>query len=58
MGSIYLRGKSNLTTEERASLKNLKNNDEIVIKKADKGSAVVVLDRQAYINEASSSAGE
>lgn len=51
-GSIYLRGKSNLTTEERASLKNLKNNDEIVIKKADKGSAVVVLDRQAYINEA------
>ena len=51
-GSIYLREKSNLSTDEKTSLKTLRENDKIVIKKADKGSAVVVLDRNAYINEA------
>ena len=30
-GSIYLREKSNLSTDEKASLKSLKENDEIII---------------------------
>lgn len=42
----------NLTKEERSALQRLKNKDDIVIKKADKGSTVVILDRQAYVAEA------
>lgn len=42
----------NLTKEERSALQRLKNRDDIVIKKADKGSTVVVLDKQAYLAEA------
>lgn len=39
----------NLTKEERSALQRLKNRNIIVIKKADKGSTVVVLDNQAYL---------
>ena len=35
-----------------ATLHNLKNNNNIVIKGADKGSAVVTWDREDYIKEA------
>ena len=42
----------NLTANERKALQNLKNNGDIVIKPADKGSAVVVMDTQDYIAEA------
>eukprot|EP00105_Crassostrea_gigas_P005310 XP_011418863.1 PREDICTED: uncharacterized protein LOC105322042 [Crassostrea gigas] len=42
----------NLTKEERSALQRLKNRDDIVIKKADKGSTVAVLDKQAYLAEA------
>ena len=33
-------------------LKNLKSYDDIVIKEADKGSGVVIMDKERYINEA------
>ena len=45
---------SNLTREERKALQTLKNDNSIVIKGADKGSAVVVWDREDYLKEAAS----
>ena len=47
-GSNY----SNLTKSEREVLKNLSEDKSIIIKPADKGSAVVVWDREDYIKEA------
>ncbi|XP_033752172.1 uncharacterized protein LOC117335980 [Pecten maximus] len=44
--------KDNLSPSERQALKALKHNAEIVIKPADKGSAVVIMNRGDYINEA------
>ena len=51
---IEERGKnfSNLTLEEREALKALVNDEGIVIKPADKGSAIVVWDREDYEKEA------
>lgn len=43
---------SNLGWDEKQALRQLRNNRSIVIKPADKGSAVVIMDRQAYIKEA------
>ena len=43
---------NNLTSEERQTLYDLKNDKNIVIKAADKGSALVVWDREDYIKEA------
>jgi hypothetical protein len=45
------RSKGNLTLEERASIAELRGNDSIVIKPADKGRAVVVWDRSLYVSE-------
>ena len=42
---------NNLTREERRALHNLKNDKNIVVKSADKGSAIVVWDRDDYIKE-------
>ena len=42
----------NLTRSERSALYDLQNRQEIIIKPADKGSAVVVMDRDHYISEA------
>jgi hypothetical protein len=42
----------NLTPGERTVLQNLRSNEDIIIKPADKGSAVVVMDKSAYIREA------
>ncbi|XP_062586229.1 uncharacterized protein LOC134247840 [Saccostrea cucullata] len=42
----------NLSKEERSALQSLKNGDDIVIKTADKGSTVVVLDKETYMAEA------
>ncbi|XP_071153486.1 uncharacterized protein [Mytilus edulis] len=42
----------NLTPDERVALTNLRDNDDIVIKPADKGSAVVVMDKSNYVQEA------
>lgn len=51
-GSILLPCDYNLTREETNSLHGLKNNREVVIKPADKGGAIVIVDREAYITEA------
>ena len=45
---------NNLTRKERQALKNLRDDTSIVIKEADKGSGVVVWDREDYLKEASS----
>ena len=43
---------SNLTPAEKGALQELKERDDIVIKSADKGSAVVVMDKVDYLEEA------
>ena len=43
---------NNLSKEERDALHSLKNDNTIVIKGTDKGSAVVVWDREDYLKEA------
>ena len=42
----------NLTKLESQAIKELKDNDNIIIKKADKGSAIVIMDRDDYVLEA------
>ncbi|GAA6102481.1 uncharacterized protein LOC114849825, partial [Tachysurus ichikawai] len=44
--------RSNLSVPERRALIQLKSNRNVVIKPADKGSAVVIMDRAAYVREA------
>jgi len=41
----------NFEPEERSALKDLQSNPNIVIREADKGSAVVVMDRERYVKE-------
>ena len=48
------REKSNLTREERGALNLLKKDKNIIIKKSDKGSCCVILNRDDYILEAES----
>lgn len=43
---------SNVSYEDKQALKQLRDNTAIVIKPADKGSAVVIMDREQYIWEA------
>ena len=43
--------RSNLIRTEIEALKSLRSNKDIVIKKADKGSAVVIQNRKDYIDE-------
>ena len=43
--------KKKLTKEEYKTIRSLGNNKDIVIKPADKGSAIVILDKLLYINE-------
>ena len=49
---------SNLTREEISALNGLKSDRTIVIKEADKGSGVVVWDREDYIMEAENQLGD
>jgi hypothetical protein len=44
--------KENLTKEDRNAIKELKDKSDIVIKSADKGSAIVIMDRKDYVFEA------
>lgn len=48
---LFEKNPNNLSSEERYSLKSLKENHDIVIKEADKGSAVVIMNRKDYIEE-------
>ena len=48
----------NLTNSERKTLYDLKNDKSIMIKSANKGSAVVVWDREDYIKEAEKQLGD
>ena len=41
----------NTTKEERKAMKTLRNNQNIVIKPADKGGAIVIMNKQDYIDE-------
>ena len=43
--------KKNLNKEEYQSIKSLKNNPDIIIKPADKGSAIAILNKDNYIAE-------
>ena len=43
--------KKNLNKQEYQYIKSLKNNPDIIIKPADKGSAIVILDKDNYIAE-------
>ena len=43
--------KKNLTKEEYQSIKSLRNHPDIIIKPADKGSAIVILDKDNYVKE-------
>ena len=48
----YKRPRDNLTQSERKALKELKAlSDRVIIKPADKGSAVVLMDREDYLKE-------
>ena len=42
----------NLTKDEQVALDNLRSYDDIIIKQADKGSAVVIMDKKEYLREA------
>ena len=44
--------KSNLTKNETDALQQLSQRDDIIITKADKGGAVVIIDVDGYIREA------
>ena len=48
----YRNRPRNITNAEYKIIENLKENNSIVIKKADKGSNIVILDRNYYIKEA------
>ena len=48
----------NLTKNERAALKGLMEDNNIIIKGADKGSAVVVWDKEDYLTEAECQLGD
>ena len=50
--------KNNLTKQERKALMELKKRKDIIIKEADKGSAVVVMDKDRYINESKRQLGD
>lgn len=50
-GNIITQHKQNLSKAEWAALQQLKNNTDIIIKPADKGGNIVILNRQDYINE-------
>ena len=53
LGSSYSQAQwDNLTRAERRAITELKDNPELVINKADKGSTVVIRDRSDYCNKA------
>jgi hypothetical protein len=49
---VHIPKTDNLTQTERSALWNIQERDDIIIKPADKGSAVVVMDKTTYLQEA------
>ena len=47
--NISIRCHRNIFKDEQEALDNLRRYDDIIIKPADKGSAVVVMDRARYV---------
>ena len=50
--AIDTKSDCNLINEERLTLNSLRDDTSIIIKEADKGSCVVVWDREDYLKEA------
>ena len=50
--------KNNLTCGEKEALKSLMNDEDIVIRPADKGSGIVVMDRKDYISKVTTDLNE
>lgn len=50
--SLARTTRDNLSTSQRIALKELAKNKDIVIKPADKGSSIVIMDKQQYLLEA------
>ena len=51
MDCIYKNYKNNLSPEERLVLKQLEENENIILKPSDKGGGRVIMDRDHYIDE-------
>ena len=51
-GNFNSKNYRNLTIGEQRALEALRKHDDIVIKQADKGSGVVIMDRTRYVAEA------
>ena len=49
---VHVPKTNNLTQAERSALRDLQERNDIIIKPADKGSAVVVMDKTTYLQEA------
>lgn len=49
---LLTKTNSNLTNSERIALNNLRSNEDIIIKPADKGGATVIMNKLSYLNEA------
>lgn len=47
---IHTKYPNNLTKKEMSALKTLSDNNQIIIKAADKGGNIVVLDNEKYVN--------
>ena len=56
--STYLNNIQNLTPGEKKALAELKERDDIIITKADKGGAIVIQDVATYITEAERQLGD
>ena len=49
---VHVPKNDNLTQTERSALRDIQERDDIIIKPSDKGSAVVVMDKTTYLQEA------
>ena len=49
---------SNISKDERQALNNLRNNKDIVIKKADKGGNIIIMNTAYYVNKVNDSLGD